>query len=156
MKEVLNVQHCYLYVTFHLHVSLILGAISLIFVCCLTQIKLMALTGLGAILSKGVWIRLGGETSDARQQNSCGVIPKLHQPGKSTCLPLGGSVWTTAIPLELCSLSYASVDEAEQCIMGYSRGALLAKLDIENAYQIIPSTRMIVLCLGWCGKKVCM
>ena len=35
-----------LYVTFHLHVSLILGAISLIFVYCLTQIKFMALTGL--------------------------------------------------------------------------------------------------------------
>ena len=35
-----------LYVTFHLHVSLILGAISLIFVGCLTQIKFIALTGL--------------------------------------------------------------------------------------------------------------
>ena len=36
----------FLYLTFHLHVSLILGAISLIFVHCLTQIKFMALTGL--------------------------------------------------------------------------------------------------------------
>ena len=34
------------YVTLHLHVSLIFGAILPIFVCCLTQIKFMALTGL--------------------------------------------------------------------------------------------------------------
>ena len=85
-----------------------------------------------------------------------GVIPKLHQPGKWRLIvdlsaPRGFSV-NDGIPLELCSLSYASVDEAVQRIMGYSRGALLAKLDIESAYRIIP----VHLCLGWCGKEVCM
>ena len=35
-----------MYVTSHVHGSLILGAISLIFVCCLTQIKFISLTGL--------------------------------------------------------------------------------------------------------------
>ena len=39
---------------------------------------------------------------------------------------------------ELYLLSYALVDEAVQRIMGCSRGALLAKLDIESAYWIIP------------------
>ena len=69
-----------------------------------------------------------------------GVIPKSHQPGKlivDLSASRGFSV-NDGIPSELCSLSYASVDEAVQRIMGYSPGALLAKLDIESAYRIIP------------------
>ena len=71
-----------------------------------------------------------------------GVIPKSHQPGKWRLIfdlsaPKGFSV-NDGIPSELCSLSYASVDDAVQRIMSYTRGALLAKLDIESAYRIIP------------------
>ena len=71
-----------------------------------------------------------------------GVIPKPHQPGKWRLIvdlsaPKGFSV-NDGIPPDLCSLSYASVDHAVQRIMSYNRGALLAKLDIESAYRIIP------------------
>ena len=58
------------------------------------------------------------------------VIP--HHPGKWQLIvdlsaPKGFSV--NGILSELCSLSYASVDDAVQRIMRYSRGALLAKLE---------------------------
>ena len=53
-----------------------------------------------------------------------GVIPKSHQPGKWRLIvdlsaPRGFSV-NDSILLELCSLLYASVDEAVQHIMGCS------------------------------------
>ena len=53
-----------------------------------------------------------------------GVIPKSHQPGKWRLIvdlsaPRGFSV-NDSILLELCSLLYASVDEAVQRIMGCS------------------------------------
>ena len=71
-----------------------------------------------------------------------GVIPKSHQPRKWRLIVdlsahKGFSV-NDGIQSELCSLSYTSVDDAVQHIMSYSRGVLLAKLDIESAYQIIP------------------
>lgn len=38
----------------------------------------------------------------------------------------------------LCSLSYASVDDAAAFVLKVGRGALLAKLDIKSAYRNIP------------------
>ena len=79
---------------------------------------------------------------DSMHVSHFGVIPKPHQPGKWRLIvdlsaPKGFSV-NDGIPPDLCSLSYASVDHAVQRIMSYNRGALLAKLDIESAYRIIP------------------
>ena len=58
----------------------------------------------------------------------------------------------TTILLTNAHCPNVSVDHAVQCIMSYNRGALLAKLDIESGYQIIPYILMIALCLEWCGK----
>ena len=49
----------------------------------------------------------------------------------------GGSVNDGIDPL-LCSLSYTSVDEAANAILELGKGVLLAKLDIQSAYRIIP------------------
>ena len=67
--------------------------------------------------------------------NQFGVIPKPHQPGK-WCLimdlshPKGSSV-NDGIESELCSLSYASVDDAVSMILQEGQGTLLAKLDLK-------------------------
>ena len=39
---------------------------------------------------------------------------------------------------ELCSLSYASVDQAAEQILTVGKCALLTKVDLENAYRMIP------------------
>ena len=38
----------------------------------------------------------------------------------------------------LCSVSYASVDDAVRCILALGQGALLAKFDIASAYRMVP------------------
>ena len=74
---------------------------------------------------------------------SCfGVIPKPHQPGRWRLItvlssPKGGSVNDGVDPM-LCSVSYASVDEAVRCIRSLGRGAQLTKFDIANAYCSVP------------------
>ena len=71
------------------------------------------------------------------QLSRIGVIPKPHQPGKWRLItdlssPKGQSI-NDGIDPELCSVSYASVDDAIRCITTLGRGALLAKFDIVNA-----------------------
>ena len=71
-----------------------------------------------------------------------GVIPKPHQPGKWRMItdlssPKGGSVNDGIDPC-LCSLSYASVEDAVRRIVALGRGAELAKFDIESAYRLVP------------------
>ena len=74
--------------------------------------------------------------------NRFGVIPKPHQPGKWRLIvdlshPAHNSV-NDGIEPELCSLSYASVDDAISHILRKGRGTQLAKLDLESAYRNIP------------------
>ena len=59
-----------------------------------------------------------------------GVIPKKHQTGK----------WwlNDFIDPSLCSLTYASVDDAADFVLRSGRGTLLAKLYIKSAYRNIP------------------
>lgn len=38
----------------------------------------------------------------------------------------------------LCSLSYVTVVEAAQAVVGMGKGALLAKVDVKSAYQNVP------------------
>lgn len=76
------------------------------------------------------------------QINRFGVIPKPHQPGKWRLIvdlsyPEGESV-NDGIASELCSLSYASIDNAAQRIVKRGRGTLLAKVDLESAYRMVP------------------
>ena len=83
-----------------------------------------------------------------------GVIPKPHQPGKWTDLsfPKGQSV-NDGIGAEVCSVSYATVDQAVRCIKTLGRGALLAKFDIANAYRAVPvhPSDRLLLGLSWRG-----
>ena len=76
------------------------------------------------------------------QINHFGVIPKSNQPGKWQLIvdlshPTGHSI-NDGIEPELCFLSYASVDDAVAIIQRLDKGTVLAKLDLESAYRIIP------------------
>ena len=70
-----------------------------------------------------------------------GVIPK-STPGKWRLIvdmssPEGGSV-NDGIQESLCSLSYVTVTDAAHGITSYGRGALMIKVDIRNAYRVVP------------------
>jgi len=71
-----------------------------------------------------------------------GVIPKRHKPGKWRLIldlssPEGKSV-NDGIHKDTCSLSYTSVDEVVECILMVGKGALLAKMDVMQAYRNVP------------------
>jgi hypothetical protein len=51
--------------------------------------------------------------------------------------PTGGSL-NDGIQLQLCSLSYISVEAAAAAAQLLGRGALLAKLDVRAAYRLVP------------------
>ena len=68
--------------------------------------------------------------------------PKKYQPGKWRLIldlshPENKSV-NNGIKPELCSLSYVSVDDEVRMAMEHGPGALMAKLDIQSAYRMIP------------------
>ena len=71
-----------------------------------------------------------------------GLVPKAHQPNKWRMIcdhssPYGGSV-NDGISPDLCSLCYAKVDDAVNVIRHLSRGTQLVKLDLKDAYRIVP------------------
>ena len=71
-----------------------------------------------------------------------GVIPKSHRPGEWRLImdlshPEGASV-NDGIEPELCSHSYTSVDEAVRWIRVHWWGMLMATLDVDSAYQMVP------------------
>lgn len=74
---------------------------------------------------------------------SCfGVIPKGHNTGKWRLItdlshPAGHSV-NDGIHPDLCSLRYSTVDDIAGIVAQLGCGALLAKVDIESAYRLIP------------------
>ena len=74
--------------------------------------------------------------------NRFGVIPKGHNTGKWRLITdlshLPGQSVNSGIDPELCSLSYISVDRVAMVAASYTAGALLAKIDIESAYRLVP------------------
>ena len=71
-----------------------------------------------------------------------GIIPKASQPGKYRLIhdlsfPRGFSV-NDGINPERCSLRYARVDDAVALARRFGPGALLAKLDLQSAYRMVP------------------
>ena len=81
-----------------------------------------------------------------------GVIPKKNKPGKWRLIldlssPEGHSV-NDGISKDLCSLSYVSIDDAVTGILQVGRGALMAKMDIKEAYRNIPVFPQDRLLLG--------
>lgn len=74
--------------------------------------------------------------------NRVGLVPKGHDSGKFRLItdlsfPHGAST-NDGIDPDLVSLSYISVDEVATIVQELGRGALLAKMDIEAAYRLIP------------------
>ena len=74
--------------------------------------------------------------------NKFGVIPKGQNTGKwrlitDLSFPHGQSV-NDGIDPSLCSLSYTTVDDIAAAVARLGTGALLAKVDIESAYRLIP------------------
>ena len=83
-----------------------------------------------------------GQPPPRLQISPCGAIPKKHRPDKWRLIvdlssPRGSSV-NDAIPKALCSVSYASVDQAVELAKVLGKGCLLAKLDLQEAYRAVP------------------
>ena len=71
-----------------------------------------------------------------------GLVPKAHQENRWRMIcdlssPTGASV-NDGIPADLCSLQYATVDNAVEIIRRLGRDTQLVKLDIKDAYRIVP------------------
>lgn len=71
-----------------------------------------------------------------------GLVPKAHQTNKWRLIvdlshPTGSSV-NDGISPDQCSLHYASVDDAVNIIQKLGRDTELVKLDIKDAYRIVP------------------
>ena len=71
-----------------------------------------------------------------------GLVPKTRQQNKWRMIhdlssPIGHSV-NDGISPELCSLQYSRVDDAVQIIRCLGQNAQLIKLDIKDAYRIVP------------------
>ena len=74
--------------------------------------------------------------------NPIGLIPKPHQPGKWRLIvdlsaPRGHSV-NDAISPEAAQMHYPSVLDAAAMVRTLGPGTLLAKMDLRNAYRILP------------------
>ncbi len=74
--------------------------------------------------------------------NRVGLVPKGHNSGKFRLItdlsfPHGASV-NDGISPDLVSLSYIAVDDVAAIVQELGKGSLLAKMDIEAAYRLIP------------------
>ena len=93
--------------------------------------------------------------------NRCGVVPKGHLPGKwrlitDLSFPPGSSV-NDGIDPAFCSLSYLSIDTVASAVSKLGPGSLLAKVDIESAYRLVPvhPQDRILLGVQWDGEVFC-
>ena len=76
------------------------------------------------------------------QISRMGVIPKGHIPGKwrlitDLSFPPGNSV-NDGIDVTWCSLQYTSVEKVARAAQSLGKGALMAKVDIQSAYRLVP------------------
>ena len=87
-----------------------------------------------------------------------GIIPKKHKPDKWRLIvdlsaPDGHSV-NDGIEKALCSLTYISVDRVAETVLQLGPGTLLAKMDIKEAFRIVPihPSDRLLLAMQWKGK----
>jgi hypothetical protein len=87
-----------------------------------------------------------------------GLVPKAHHKNKWRMIcdlssPFGGSV-NDGISPDICSMQYARVDDAVNIIRQLGRGTQLVKMDIKDAYRIVPVHPADYHLLGikWKGK----
>ena len=73
-------------------------------------------------------------------------------PNSGPLSPHGKSV-NDGISSELASLSYISIDEIARRVASMGRGTLLAKMDIHNAYRLVPvhPEDRVLLGMRWKG-----
>ncbi|XP_053395182.1 uncharacterized protein LOC123542500 isoform X1 [Mercenaria mercenaria] len=82
-----------------------------------------------------------------------GLVPK-QEPGEFRVIhhlsfPEGQSV-NAGIPSELCSVQYQNIDDAVELVKTIGPGALLSKIDVQNAFKIIPIAPHNHFLLGFC------
>ena len=87
-----------------------------------------------------------------------GLVPKSHQVDRwrmivDMSFPHGNSV-NDGIPPELCSLAYASVDDAIEHILQLGRSTQLVKMDLKDAYRMVPvhPHNQSLLGISWRGR----
>ena len=71
-----------------------------------------------------------------------GVIPKHHKPDSWRLIidlshPHDHSI-NNGIPPSLCSIKYITIDDAINQIISLGRGTMMAKIDIKNAFRLLP------------------
>ena len=74
--------------------------------------------------------------------NRFGVIPKGHNTGKWRLItdlshPPGQTANDGIDPI-ICSLTYTSMDQVAECIVHLGSHTMLAKVDIESAFRLVP------------------
>ena len=94
--------------------------------------------------------------SDQAHISPVGLVPKGHQGDAWSMIvdlshPSGRSV-NHLIPSDLCSLHYPSVDDAGDYILALGRYTQLIKVDLKNAYRILPIHREDRHQLGVCWE----
>ena len=67
-----------------------------------------------------------------------GLVSKNHSDKWCLIVDLSSPHDQSVNAADLCSLCYASVDNAVEIIMSLGRSSLLAKFDLSNAYRILP------------------
>ena len=92
--------------------------------------------------SRMVGTVIDADTANAIHTWPFGAIPKQHQPGKWRLIvnlssPKSISV-NDGINQQLCSLQYTGIDAAVQIILRLGKSCMLAKLDLKDAYRVIP------------------
>ena len=104
---------------------------------------------------------IGPLTNSDIHINRVGVIPKGHTPGRWRLItdlshPQEWSV-NDGIDPALCSLSYVTVDMVARTVEELGAGALMAKVDIESAYRLVPvhPDDRPLLGLRWRGDLYC-
>ena len=98
--------------------------------------------------AQGRIIRMGMPEAVGLHFSPFGVIPKGHQTGKwRLIVDLSSPHVNDGIDSEVCTLSYIRVDDVAKTILALGRGALMTKVDIRNAYRLMPAcTRTIACC----------
>ena len=109
-------------------------------------------------IRKGQITEVKPENGPLTQASPIGVIPKKHKPDKWRLIvdlsaPANVSV-NDGIERELCSVSYISIDTVVKQINLLGQGTQLAKLDIKQAYRMVPihPTDRLLLAMKWRGK----
>ena len=94
-------------------------------------------------------------------RNRIGVVPKGHTPGKwrlitDLSFPPDRSV-NDGIDPSLCSLSYVSIDTVAAIVASLGAGSLIAKIDVESAYRLVPvhPDDRPLLGIEWAGQTYC-